>query len=145
MNDPIVIRAPQDHYHVRLNGKWHENQTRHEAWCLLYDADYDPYPLLANPTIQPRVIESIEYRPSGRHRWWVDGRPLPVKVVRYILRDECQCSKEQADLIIRAHKLCYECRQLGTEIRDDVWRHLSLKCREWLSPKKSPPATTEPR
>lgn len=132
MTDPIVIRASKDHFHVHLNNKTHGNQTWDEAWWLLYEANYDPSWLLMNATPPSRIIESIEYRRVGRHRWWVDGRPLPLKVVRYILIDECGCSKEQCDLIIQSLKLSDQCRQLRERIENETMNELYRSCREWL-------------
>ena len=105
MKQNLVIRDGR-HFHLRVNGEWHKHQTWEEARWILILADLDPYKMLESAIKVSEPLD-IEYRPLGRHRWWVNGRPVPVAWVRYMLRDS-GCDKEVIDVILHANRLIYE-------------------------------------
>jgi len=106
--EDLVLRDGE-HFHLRLNGQWHRHQTWNDAWSLLVVAGLDPYKMLTSATNVHKPVD-IQYRPAGRHRWWLDGHPVPLKCVRYMLR-ESGCNTEEIGAIIRANKSLYEIEQ----------------------------------
>jgi hypothetical protein len=62
--------------------------------------------MLASAITVPEPFD-IEYRPVGRHRWWFNGHPVGVAVIRYMLRDS-GCKKDVIDAILHANKLIYD-------------------------------------
>ena len=109
MKENLVIRNGQ-HYDLRINGEWHDHQTSRDAWILLDTADLNADRMLESAITMPAPF-SIEYRPSGRHRWWLNGNPAEVKWIRMMLR-ETGSDKECIDAIVRGHKLAYEVEQM---------------------------------
>jgi len=113
VKENIVIRDGL-HFNLRVNDTWHKHQTWDDARWIFIRANLDPYEMFASAITEPEPFE-IEYRPKGRHRWWFNEHPVPVKCIKYML-SESGCSKEVVDAIIHAHKLAYEveqkCRQM---------------------------------
>jgi len=105
MKENLVIRDGL-HFRLRVNGKWHDHQTLREAHCRLSCAGLDSHKMLASAISVPAPFD-IEYRPRGRHRWWLNGNPVPVKCVKFML-SEVGCDKEVIEGIIRGHKRAYE-------------------------------------
>ena len=105
----IVIRDGK-HFHLRVNGHWHKDQTWEEARLILMSADLDPHKMLASAIKVPEPMD-IEYRPLGRHRWWLNGHPVPVACVKYML-GEAGCNKEVIDAILHANKLLYRIKEM---------------------------------
>ena len=113
MKETVVIRDG-NHYHLRINDQWHKHQTWDEARWILVQADLDPYKMLASAITVPKPIEmDIDYRPIGRHRWWVNGKPVSVAVVKYVLREE-GCSKEAIEAILHVNQVLY---QIGRRLK----------------------------
>ena len=108
MRNNLVIRDGR-HFHLRINDQWHKHQTWDEARWILILADLDPYKMLESAIKVPKPFD-VEYRPAGRHRWWLNGHPVPLACVKYMLRDS-GCDKEVVDAILHANKLIYEVRK----------------------------------
>jgi hypothetical protein len=114
MKQNLVIRDGT-YFHLRIDGQWHKHQTWEEARRLLILADLDPHKMLAS-AIKVSEPMDIDYRPVGRYRWWLNGRPVPVAWVKYMLR-EAGCDKEVVDVVLHANKLIYE---VGKNARERI-------------------------
>ena len=108
--DPLVIKIAGDRYHLRLpDGTWHQYRSRQEAAVILFGANLNAYALLQNPIVEPTAVD-VQYRPVGKHRWWANGIPMPLRYVKGLLR-EAGCNKETIGAIIRGEKLHWEIGQ----------------------------------
>ncbi len=110
MNETMLIRFG-DRYHLRIKGEWHKYRCWEEVRLLCLHSGYDPWTVLASAITLTDPVE-LEYRPDGRHKWFVNGRPQPVNIVRGMLR-EVGCNKEVIDAILHAEKLVYRIRELA--------------------------------
>ena len=116
MKGTSLIRVG-DRYHLRLpDGAVHRHRSWEEARVILVYAGVDPYQALALAIILTNSIQ-IEYRRVGRHRWWVNGKPQPVSVIRGLLK-ETGCGKAVIDATLRIHKLCADAEGTITTIRE---------------------------
>jgi len=109
MKENLVIRDG-NRFHLRVNGRWHKDQTWEEAHWILVLANLDPYKMLASAIKVPEPMD-IEYKPVGRRRWWLNGNPVPVACVKYKL-SEAGCDKEVIDAILHANKLLYQIKEM---------------------------------
>jgi len=112
MNHTLVIRD-NGRFHLRINGQWHKRRTWDEARRLLVLAGLDPHKMLAS-AIKVSEPMDIDYRPVGRNRWWLNGRPVPIAWVKFMLR-ESGCDKQVIDVILHANKLIYEVGRYARE------------------------------
>lgn len=110
MKEPLVIRIADDRYNLRLpDGTWHKSRSREEAAEILFCADLNAYALLQEPMVEHQLVD-VEFKPLGRHRWWANGIPMPLRYVKCLLREN-GCGKEAIDAIIHGAKLCYHARE----------------------------------
>ena len=133
----LIVRS-NNLYHVRLNGVTHWGKSYEEAKCILQYAGIDPYQALASAIIL-RDPYDIQYEPIGRHKWWIDGKPVPVNVVRLILAD-VGCGKRTINAILQALKFCKEAADTAKMIRE-AGKEIDEEWREWVLSKKSGSAT----
>lgn len=132
-NDTLVIRS-NNLYHLRLNGVQHWGKSYEEAKCILQYAGFDPYVALASAIVL-RDPYDIQYRPIGKHKWWIDNRPVPVNVVRFMLAD-IGCGKRTTNAILQAMKFCKEAADTSRMIRE-ASKEIEEEFKEWLLSKKS--------
>ena len=111
MNEPLLIHDSQG-YHVRLNGTWHHGLTRDESRRLLMDGGihiHDAYLLVESAPWWPDPVE-VQYKPPGRRRWTVDGRPVTREGAAWTFREVGMTYAHIARLM-RICRLCYEIEQ----------------------------------
>ena len=74
--EPLLILDPRG-YHVRVGGAWHHGLTREQsrqASAAGID-EHDTCLLLETPAQWPKPME-VEYKPTGRRHWLLDGQPV---------------------------------------------------------------------
>lgn len=109
MTDKTILIRFGDRYHLRLNGVWHKYRDWAEVRLLCVYAGFDPYTVFASAITLTDPLD-VEYNPIGRHKWWVNGRPQPVNIVRGMLR-EVGCDTAVINAILHAEKLVYRIRR----------------------------------
>lgn len=132
-SETLVIRS-NNLYHVRLNGVTHWGRSYEEAKCILQYAGIDPYPALASAIVL-RDPYDIQYEPIGRHKWWIDNKPVAVNIVRFMLA-ESGCGKRTINAILQALKFCKEAADTAKMIRE-ASKEIDEEFEQWLLSKKS--------
>ena len=111
MNEPIVILDSRG-FHVRAGGTWHHGLSREQSRRLLLDAGIDTHDtclLLESPVWWPDPAE-VEYRPTGRRHWLVDGVPVTKEGAAWIFR-RVGLTHDETRHLMRIHQLAYEIEQ----------------------------------
>ncbi|HQI29262.1 MAG TPA: hypothetical protein PLT20_14345 [Sedimentisphaerales bacterium] len=108
---PVLIL---DHrgYHIRVAGAWHHGLTREESRLLLLDAgidDHDACLLLESAAWWPKPME-VEYKPTGRRHWLLDGQPVTKEGAAWEYRRIGMTFRE-IRCLMRIQRLCYEIEQ----------------------------------
>ena len=160
MNDTIVILDERG-FHLRINGVWHHGLTREQSrWLLLVAGidDHDTCLLLDSAVWWPDPAE-VQYRPTGRRRWTVDGRPVTRDGAAWEFRQLGMTHDEIARLL-RIHRLCYEIearlpppppdcmtvQEFGRLLADELAHALSLRvARHWVREHLRPARCKHPR
>ena len=111
MNEPIVILDSRG-FHVRAGGTWHHGLSREQSRRALLDAGIDTHDtclLLESPVWWPDPVE-VEYRPTGRRHWLVDGVPVTKEGAAWIFR-RVGLTHDETRHLMRIHQLAYEIEQ----------------------------------
>jgi hypothetical protein len=106
MSQPIVF-FDREGFHVWVNRAWHHGLTRDESRRLLLDAGlnfHDAYLLAEFAPWWPDPLE-VEYKPTGRRRWTVAGRPVTREGAMWPFRDAGLTFREIAH-VLRMYRLC---------------------------------------
>ena len=114
-NDVHLIRM-SGRYHLRIKGNLYNFLNWEEVHSTCVYAGYDPYTVLESAINLPDDPLDIEYKPIGRHKWWVNGKPHPVKIVRAMLQD-IGCSSEVTCAILHGEKLQYQIQEYLKQIK----------------------------
>lgn len=114
-NDVHLIRMG-DRYHLRIKGDLYKFLNWGEVQSLCVYAGYDPWTVLASAINLSDDPLDIEYKPVGRHKWWVNGKPHSVKIVRAMLRDT-GCSSGVIDTILHGERLHYQIQEYLKQIK----------------------------
>jgi len=111
VSETIVILDDRG-FHVRADGTWHHGLSREQSRRALLDAGIDEYDtclLLDSPVWWPAEAE-IEYRPTGRRRWLVDGVPVTKEGAAWVFR-RVGLTCDETRHLMRIQQLIYEIKQ----------------------------------
>jgi len=108
---PLLILDDRG-YHVRVGGVWHHGLTRDQSRGALLDAgidDHDAYLLLDCAAWWPEPME-VEYKPTGRRHWLLDGQPVTKDGAAWEYRRIGMTFRE-IRCLMRIQRLCCEIEQ----------------------------------
>jgi hypothetical protein len=109
--EPVLILDSRG-WHVRAGGVWHHGLTREESRLLLLASgidDHDAYLLLDSAAWWPEPME-VEYRPTGRRHWLLDGQPVTRAGAAWEYR-RIGMTYREIRCLMRIEQLCYEIRE----------------------------------
>lgn len=109
--NPVLILDNRG-WHVRVDGAWHHGLTREESRLLLLAAgidDHDAHLLLDGAAWWPEPKE-VEYRPTGRRHWLLDGQPVTKEGAAWEYR-RIGMTYREIRCLMRIIQLSYEAEQ----------------------------------
>lgn len=109
--NPVLILDSRG-CHVRVSGVWHHGLSREQSRRVLLDAgidDHDTCLLLGCAAWWPEPME-VEYKPTGRRHWLLDGQPVTKEGAAWEYR-RIGMTYREIRCLMRIQQLCYEIKQ----------------------------------